>query len=226
MVTLADARRARRLDALMAPYSLPRPAQRSVAIDRARGLAIVCMVLDHCLLIWGGSETGAASPVHVLRSTVGRIALPLFFVISGHLVRRLSWRWAGIVAIGLVLPVVAPWLDDPNVLVWYGLGAAVIVACRRYGVSLWLLPVLSLAWAANWGFSPLHVSLHSYDGLALLGLMGLGAVLDRQSFGWASRLPRLLDWPGRHPLSVYVGHVLVLNVLVLSGLSAIHVVRG
>jgi fucose 4-O-acetylase-like acetyltransferase len=168
------------------------------------------MVVDHCCIVFGGPE--------FLRLTVGRVAMPLFFLVSGHLVRRLSLRHAGIFLAGVALPVFVPWIDSPNVLCWYVIGAAVIVASRRYAVALWLPVLVALAWLANFGqWSPLHLGPHAFDGLALLGIMGLGAVLDRSAFDWAARLPAVLEVGGRYPLSVYLGHLAVLQTIVLAG---------
>lgn len=186
-------------------------AARTLALDAIRGLAIGSMVVDHLALVGGGP--------YWLRLTVGRVAMPLFFLLSGHLVRRFKPRHLETVAIGLVLPLIVPWIDSPNVLVWYGVGAAVVVLCRRFGV-LWLPVLLGLAWSANFGRpSPLHVvwGQDAYDGLFLVGLMCLGALLPRSAFAWGGRLPfgRPLAALGRYPLAFYVGHLLILQGLVM-----------
>lgn len=168
---------------------------RSAALDRLRGLAIAVMVLDHVALLLG--PTG-----WLLQVTVGRLAMPLFFVISGHLVRRLSWRTAGIAALGAVLPLVFGWLDSPNVLLWYAAGAVLIVAAQRLRVPVaWLLVVL-VAVAAN-GWDPQLGT--SYRPAAVLALMVIGHLLPRMVLDRAgARLPAWLELGGRRPVSSYV----------------------
>lgn len=96
---------------------------RLVGLDRLRGLAIACMIVDHVALLGG---------LQLVRVTVGRLALPIFFVLAGALVRRLTWRHGAIFAVGLVLPVAVPWIDSPNVLTLYAVGAVVLVAGARW----------------------------------------------------------------------------------------------
>ena len=214
------------LDALLEPYRVCPPAQlsvvkggRTLSLDRLRGLAIACMVLDHLCLIF--------HTCYWLRLTAGRVAMPLFFLVSGHLVRRLGWRHGWVLLLGLLVPFVVPWIDSPNVLVWYVVGAVWIVAARYAGIWLWLPSLVGLAWAANFGvWSPLHVGPDSFDGLMLIGIMGMGAALETDAFDWGLRLPRFFERIGRYPLSVYVGHLLILNGLVFMGWTAIKVVHG
>jgi uncharacterized membrane protein YeiB len=141
------------------------------------------------------------------RFTLGRAAMPLFFLLSGALVRRLSWRHGGVVLVGLVLPVLVPWIDAPNVLVWYGLGAVLLVLWRVRGWPVWLLLLPALVLYAN-GWTTAVGS--SYQPWALVGLMAVGQAVGRD---WWSRrrIPALLAPLGRFPLSVYVGHLLVLT---------------
>jgi uncharacterized membrane protein YcfT len=196
---------------LTAPVSAPPAKARLAGLDRLRGLAIVCMVIDHLALIAG---------LDILRYTVGRIAMPLFFVVAGTLVTRLTWRHAAIVPIGLALPLVVPWVDRPNVLVLYVLGAIVlVVAARLFPSDEHRLPVLlgivavCLAIVAN-GFDRVGVS---YPASALVALMAVGALLGRHRLDVPGRqLPAFLELPGRFPLSVYVGHVLALQLLLVT----------
>lgn len=170
-------------------------------LDAIRGLAVLVMVVDHVSIV---------ADVLPLRLTVGRLAVPLFFILAGHLARRLSARTLWAAALGLALPGFAPWIDAPNVLLWYAVGVAMLVLARRVGCPLALLVALPLTLAANsWG-SPL---LTGYNPLCLLGLMALGAMLHRSAFAWGVRLPGFLAVLGRYPLTVYVGHVLALTWL-------------
>lgn len=178
---------------------------RLTGLDRLRGLAIATMIVDHVALVAG---------VELLRVTVGRIALPLFFVVAGALVRRVTWRHGATFGIGLALPAVIPWLSYPNVLVSYTLGALLLVIARyvagRPGVIV-LLVVLLTAWANGWGGG-----FPGYPPAALIALMGVGALLGRDEVTKAGRaVPAWLEPVGRWPLTIYVGHLLVLHVAVV-----------
>lgn len=176
---------------------------RSTALDAFRGLAILAMMVDHLALFSG------ADSAFWLRLLPGRLAMPMFFVLAGHLAgRRPGWRWVAVLAVGVMLPAAAPWIDSPNVLVWWCLGGLLVWACKFAGVPVYLLAVLGLGMAANgWGFS----GASGYDGFALVGLMSVGSMIPRSSFAWAGSLPVWVAVIGRAPLRWYVGHVLVLT---------------
>lgn len=166
------------------------------------------MLVDHTLLVFGVG--------HWARVTVTRASMPLFFLVSGHLVGRLSWRHAGVLAVGLVLPYAVPWIDRPNVLVWYVMGAALLWYAQWSG-DYWMAPLLVIVglaayangYSAGWG--P-----HSYEPGALVGLMALGWIFRRDYPLWnaGAHLPAVFAWLGRFPLSVYVGHLLALQLVV------------
>lgn len=172
---------------------------RSGALDKLRGLAIAAMVVDHLAYVLDEQ---------LLRVTVGRLALPLFFIVAGHLVCRLSWRHGWVALLGLALPAVVPWIDDPNVLLLYAAGAVLVVQLRRAPLALVLVVVVALTVAAN-GWLPATPGF--YDPLSVLALMCAGALLSRDSFAIGNRLPRAFAVVGRFPLSVYVGHLLVIE---------------
>jgi hypothetical protein len=118
------------------------------------------------------------------------------------------------VAIGLVgaaLPLVVPWIDTPNVLVWYALlGALVIVTPVRWRLVWVLLPLTLLANGMLVGRQGT-----SYEPAALLGLLALGSVLYPYNVAHlGDRLPPALGWVGRYPMSIYVGHLLLLEAVV------------
>lgn len=177
-------------------------AVRLECLDRIRGLAIVCMVVDHLALVLGTAGE--------LRLTVGRVAVPLFFLLAGHLARAPRARHAAFFALGVVLPVLVPWLDAPNVLVWWALGVVVLHVCRWGGVPVWVVVAVCLTVLVNgWGAVE-----GSYSPYGLWALMGVGSMLTLPSFWWGNRLPSFLAVLGRWPVTIYAGHVLLLALAV------------
>lgn len=173
---------------------------RRVELDRLRGLAILLMIADHIALVTG------LLLVHV---SVGRLAMPLFFVLAGHLAHRLSGRHLDALWLGLVLPVLVFFVDRPNVLVWYVLCCVVLWAFDRARWPVWPLLVLALIFGAN-GWS-LQVG-SSYDPLMLLAFMVLGRLAPASMFFVGRRLPVWFAVLGRRPLTWYIGHALVLQL--------------
>ena len=163
------------------------------------------MVIDHTCFIVGGLDA--------VRLGVGRLAMPIFFILAGHLVRRLTIRHAAIAALGVALPVAVPWVDNPNVLLWYALGAVVVVTSARvHRAAPALLALAAVTFTANFpwtvgtGFVP----------TLLLALMVAGHYMPRSWMIEAGRrLPRWMAVPGRFPVSFYVCHLLVLQSIVL-----------
>lgn len=174
---------------------------RYAAMDRVRGLAIVLMILDHVLAL-----THTGSPV---RLTVTRVCVPLFFILSGHLVRRFSWRTAGIGIVGFFLPLLVPWIDQPNVLFIYAVGAFILSNPYVAKIPPSVVVAISLTFAAN-GFDTNHFG---YGVGSLIGLMALGKMLQRNWFAWGEKLPTILTTVGKYPLSIYVGHLLILTAV-------------
>lgn len=176
---------------------------RHTGIDALRGLAIAAMMVDHvCKLI--GPDTWP------LRWTVGRLALPIFFVLAGYLVRHLSRRHVLVGLLGLGLPLVVPWVDRPNVLLWWAIGCGVIAAARKFGAHPAALLAVCLGLLVNGiggGFE------HSYPPVALLALMALGAWLKADWFAVPVVRAPILEFLGRAPVRWYVGHLLVLELL-------------
>jgi len=182
---------------------------RSVAIDRARGLAIVLMVLDHSLVLVQHHSPTVLAPVYALRMTVTRASLPLFALCSGVLLHRgPSGRRllqiasvAAVVNAGLVAVPIG--IRPPEILaVW----TLVVVCCaglvRRSPVLAVVLGALQVSvWPIGWhGYQP---------GLVLL-LLAAGFMAGRPCVGWADALPAWLGAVGSRPLAWYVGHLAVL----------------
>lgn len=191
------------------PANPGRPAERFAAIDRLRGLAILLMIGDHVSIFTG---------LEWYRDTAGRVAMPLFFVLSGYLVTRFTIRHALVGLSGFVLAAAVPWVDSPNVLVWYCAGAA-LLACSwvRQPLVLAGVAVFGLMLAAN-GYAELYLT--GYNPFALLGIMAVGALLrtlpdGRTLWSPARRLPAFLGLLGRYPLSWYLGHVVFLDFVVM-----------
>lgn len=192
---------------MTATVPLERPTGlRVVGFDAFRGLAVLAMFVDHLALVFGGPDE--------LRLTIGRLAMPAFFLLAGHLAGRLRFRHLEIFALGILLPVFVPWVDAPNVLVWWAIGCAVLVAARAAGFPSWLLAAAALGASAN-GFSTVPDGLLMYDPIALYGLMALGQLIPSSSFTWAARAPRWVAVLGAHPIAFYVGHLVLLRVVQL-----------
>lgn len=179
------------------------PAERDSSVDRVRGFAIACMIVDHVALVFGLPP--------ILRHTIGRLAMPLFFVTAGRCSTRLTDRHFYVGLLGVALPLAVPWIDHPNVLVWWALGCVVLAGFRWAGWSPTVLVLIALGLGTNGWLT----AGDSYPALGLWGLMGFGAMLPWTWWRWGSRLPagRLLEVAGRHPIALYVGHLLLLEAL-------------
>jgi fucose 4-O-acetylase-like acetyltransferase len=182
----------------------PLPAgRRDLALDRLRGLAVACMVVDHVALFTGADG---------LRVTVGRLAMPLFFLLAGHLATRASWRLLNVLAAGVFVYAIAPWTGAAMLLTQLVAGALLVVVLRRRGTA-WLvaaLVVLASITANSWDPTPTT----AYATAGMWSIMLAGALLPRPALRWGARLPASLGILGRYPLTVYAGHALLLTVVV------------
>lgn len=177
---------------------------RLVGLDRIRGLAVVLMVVDHALVAFP-----VAGSV-LVRSTATRAALPLFCLVAGALARRLTpERTAKLAAAGLVAGYVGgPFgIGQPDVVLLLLAALAGVHVCRNnYAAQLVLLVVAVIqpvTWPAPWtGYQPGVV-------IALVAIGTYGDTLDDAG----RRLPPLLARVGRYPLSIYLGHLIVLRAL-------------
>ncbi len=192
---------------------------RSAALDGARGAAVLLMLLDHLLVVTGHGD------LWWVRSTVTRAAMPGFMVIGGALVSgtmtppRLA-RLVRTIAFGVALPVVVPWIDDPNILVMYAAGWLLVWAVRRW---TWGAPLLVIVGATLAGNGLLgHTGAGYYPIGAVAALMAAGAWIGPVRLGswlrsFAARRLRPVQWLGRHALAFYVLHLLVLRFLQVGG---------
>lgn len=173
------------------------------SLDALRGLAVVFMVVDHVALVAG---------LPLLRIMPGRLAMPLFFVLGGHLTTGLRRRHFLILTLGVVLQVLAPWAGPGLVLTSFVIGAWVVaLAWSMHPGVLWLPIMVALTFAAN-GATETALT---FDLRSMVALMCAGALLPRSVFLTAGgRLPRWLSVLGRYPLSLYAGHLVLLGFFV------------
>lgn len=154
------------------------------------------MIVDHICLY---AHTG-----NWLRWTVGRLAAPLFFILAGHLARRLSWRHAWLI---LGAGALVPHTIHDLVLPAIGIGCVVVVLARRLGV---LVPATFVTLVAA---TALPLTGTYFTPLTTCTCL-LGAQLSRQHLLRAGqRLPRWLRWLGRWPLTTYLAHLWLLEGL-------------
>lgn len=178
------------------------PVTRSPALDRVRGVAIALMIGDHLCAVLG----------HGLgyRYTLGRVAMPLFFLLSGHLCKRFTRRTAYIGILGLLLPAVVQWIDTPNVLFLYAVGAFLLTSRYTRTIPPLTYVIVALILSANhWDYNA-----HGFSMSAVIAIMAVGKTLPRsigERFG--SQIPDIFSRIGRYPVSIYVGHLLLLTVV-------------
>lgn len=178
-------------------------------IDGVRGFAMLSMLIDHLAHFIPNGEP--------LRLTIGRLAMPLFFLVAGSLVSKLNFtRLTVLAVIGIALPTVyVGWIDNPNVLLYYAIGAIIVYFLRTSDVALIVALAVCFTFAANF---PLKLSPTSYPFETLLGFMLIGAILGRNPFHklgkWARLIGPRTSWIraiGRRPLSFYVGHLVIIE---------------
>jgi uncharacterized membrane protein len=179
-----------------------RTASRLAGLDAVRGAAVLLMVADHVSRYVPGGGWFSL--------TGGRLALPLFCLVAGSLASRLSWRLAVVALLGLLLPVLVPWIDSPNILLLLALSLVLVRWARRASVSLLAVLAVCLGLLVNgWGWVA-----SGYPLPAVLALVVVGALVGRAPLdAWGLALPRWVGVCGRWPLSLYVGHLLVLQVV-------------
>lgn len=197
---------------------MPTTSGRLVFLDRVRGLASLLMVLDHSLVLSLTLDPGDGLRTD-LRSTLTRLSMPLFMVVSGFLLSGSSRRRVLQVAGAAVL--LAPllyvcWVEfaQPEILALWLLVVPLRSLLERYPLELLFAGVLQvLHLPVGWpGFEP---------GLVLVFLaMGVLARDRPRSLEMLGRaLPGWFASVGRYPLTVYAGHLIIFTAVLV-------VVRG
>lgn len=186
---------------------------RYVGIDAARGVAVLLMVLDHVLIVTQGPDL---SPGRLLT----RASMPTFALLIGVFADKpLSWRrrweWIAAGACAFVLyPLVG--LTGPLLLSWLALGRWV----ARTAPGRPLAPVVGLVMLLTaWANGMLPSIAGEYHPAAMVALVCVGRWIGRermaQLIGSPDRRFRWLAIVGRIPLAVYVGHLVVLALVVM-----------
>lgn len=162
------------------------------------------MILDHVLI--------QVAPGHTLRWTVTRLSLPLFLLVAGALWRPgLRWRHLQLTAAAAAATVLAPLLGmpTPNILVLV-LGGVLLMHAATRAPWAWLAVCVVAAQTYTYLLPGWWAGYEPWTVLALLLVGHLGRV---HLFGHLGATPRglgLLELVGRYPLTIYVGHLLVL----------------
>jgi uncharacterized membrane protein len=219
------------------------PQPRLIALDLARTLAIVCMVIFHFtfdLALFG----------HIPADTIGqplwyyfaRMVAGSFLFLSGISLwlahgQGVQWRafwtrFAKIAAAAVLVTLASIWFV-PGGTIWFGILHAIAAASLLGLVALRLpwpvtLALAALIFAAGWGprfpaFDPLwlvwtglaesrpmmgdYVPLIPWAAPALAGIALAKALrIDRWQGAAPNRALRVLAFPGRHSLVIYLIH--------------------
>lgn len=192
--------------------SAARPHQRLGVLDKARGLAIVLMFVDHVLVL--------VDPAHIGRLTVTRLSLPLFLLTAGFLYRGPRRRQLALIPAAIAATVLVgigesatgdPWLGQPDVL-WMIGWAFLLLGVVHWGR-------LPLGWVLVFAVLQPVTWVAGHDGYQLgtvVALLIAGQLLDVPALlRPADRLPSWVGLLGRYPLTAYVGHLLLISVALL-----------
>lgn len=177
-------------------------------IDRIRGLALVLMLLDHALF--------QVDPDSIARLTVTRWSLPLFMAASAA-VWSPGVRPKRVVVIGIcaALEVVLSLelgMPLPGILVVYLVAIIPLSNWYRASHHAYAIGAAGLIQALY-----LPIGWEGYEPGLVLVWWCLGRLGCYQLDRLGVRLPRALADVGRRPLTWYVGHLLVLLVLLELG---------
>lgn len=200
------------------PRERGRPRDRT--IDAIRGAAIVLMIIDHSLGF--AQSTALTEPwMRLARLSVSRLALPAFMICSGLLLAGhvvATRRWVQVLVAALVVNVGAVVAGMPEFVpdilaLWclVTLGAAPI---RRYPATAAVIGLLqSMYWRIPTG---------TYQPGWIVAFIALGVLIarsgDREVLDpIGSRLPDWVAAIGCRPLIWYVGHLVALSAITVSG---------
>jgi uncharacterized membrane protein YeiB len=179
-----------------------RGSDRIASIDSLRGLALLFMLGSHASLSWDAG---------VFPSGWGFF---VFIFVSGSLWRprpllraRRFWQLVGAALLSFPLSAGLPNLNGFNILCAWVLVLPVLRLTRNWS-PLWVATMGGAIWA-EWGFAGLG---GANPGLVILGWT-IGRLVGVEGMREATRRlpsPRWLAWIGRWPLTVYVGHLVLL----------------
>lgn len=181
------------------------------------------MVIDHAL-VWVTNVAGVEHVAIVLvRSTLTRAALPLFMFVAGSLLARRcdvsSRRLLQVLGAATVVTLVnavpgGVGFVRPDVLVVFSIVLGLLVLPHRLGLA-----TPNPLWWVGIGAVQLTVwpdPMAGYDPGLLLLYLGAGALAGPGVLAAAGeRLPAFLAPLGRRPLTIYVGHMVLLAAAAL-----------
>lgn len=178
------------------------PPTRVRSIDRARGLAIALMVVDHLLVV--------IDPTNPLRYTATRLALPLFMFTAAIFHRRITrtrlLHLAPAIAAEFTVAVFVLG-TFPGIVTTYALVVLAIQHIPDVHRHALALTTLGLVQAL---YLPLPIT--GYQPGIVLAWYSLGLLAASQLIGspLAHQRLSLLEPLGRHPIAFYVGHLVAL----------------
>lgn len=172
-------------------------------LDAWRGLAVVLMVADHVMAFSGGWE--------LFRASITRPAMPVFMVVAGALWRpglrrRHVELVAAAAAAGAAFAVLG--FPGPEILAVFVVAHLVATTLDERRVPIVAVAIGGWIQATYW---PLFAG-RGYELGTVLLFLSLGRMVGESRLG-APRILAPLEVLGRRPLTVYVGHLLVLVVV-------------
>lgn len=174
-------------------------------VDRLRGLAVLLMLADHALY---------ANPAAHASFLPGRLALPLFMASAATVYRGTpsAVRCAQLLAVVLVDLALAPviGLGQPAPVT----GFVILLALLHVAPTMlrWPATFAALGFLQGWFFP---VGWRGWEIGVLLGWFLLGRLAQGELSRMGERIPAPLGWVGRHALSIYVWHLIVLAAVAL-----------
>lgn len=193
---------------------------RRVDLDAWRGLAILAMIGDHVavFILTVLPENPAQSllwdSAYMFRFTIGRIALPVFMIVSGMLIERYGFTWKRYLQVVIAAIIVnflwiaAPFgATPPDILLLWALIVPFSFLWKKYPILFGVLGFIQLTnWQISWG---------GYQPGEILLLLCLGVLAQKTNFTFPSLkdFDQPMAWIGRRPLIFYVGHIVLLSIV-------------